>query len=526
MSRTLVIAALALFALFALAPLVAMLLRIGPADVRDLFEMRTLSLLGRTLFLGIAVASLAFAIGVPFGFLVARTDMPAARLLRPLGATPLLLPSLMVAMTWAVIVPGLRGAPATIAYLGLSTFPLISIFTSRAFERIDGRLEEAALTVGGLRAVLRMELPLVLPAALVGAAFAFAFAVNDFGVPDYVSSIGPKFNVYADEIKLNWDQFQRPGKAVASALPLIAVTLLALAPALVLRRRGALASLGSDFVSPAPLRLGPWRWPAFAFCLTVVAAGCFVPLGRLLWEAAAMPQHLAQGAGWGSALQQGAETVHSEFGVALELARSDLGNSLLFALTTAAICVPVGLVLGHGIERGPRRLGRTVELLAILPIAAPAILFGIGTVVLWNHDATAELYDSGWMAILLFVGRYLSFAILISAGAVAALGQEMEEAASLAGASPSRRLVSIVAPCLKGSLVASFVLVFVFAMRDLDAAILVPAANKTAMLRVFNGVHFGRDSYVASLCLLLVFAILLPGLLWSLFARRRLEVLP
>ena len=50
--------------------------------------------------------------------------------------------------------------------------------------------------------------------------------------------------------------------------------------------------------------------------------------------------------------------------------------------------------------------------------------------------------------------------------------------------------------------------------------------NKTAMLRVFNGVHFGRDSYVAALSLLVIFAIVLPGLLWSLFARKRLEILP
>ena len=51
------------------------------------------------------------------------------------------------------------------------------------------------------------------------------------------ASVGPKFNVYADEIKLNWDQVGRPGRAVATALPLVAVALAALLPALVLRRR-------------------------------------------------------------------------------------------------------------------------------------------------------------------------------------------------------------------------------------------------------------------------------------------------
>ena len=172
------------------------------------------------------------------------------------------------------------------------------------------------------------------------------------------------------------------------------------------------------------------------------------------------------------------------------------------------------------------RGGRVLELAALLPIAAPAILFGIGVVALWNHDLTAALYDSGWMAIFLYVGRYAAFAVLVSSGAVASLDPSLEESAALAGVPPHRRLTSIVAPCLRGSLVASFVLIFVFAMRDLDSAILVPAANKTAMLRIFNGVHFGRDSYVAALSLLVVFAILLPGAAWSFFARKRLEVLP
>ena len=164
--------------------------------------------------------------------------------------------------------------------------------------------------------------------------------------------------------------------------------------------------------------------------------------------------------------------------------------------------------------------------MTLLPIAAPAILFGIGFIALWNHDATAAFYDSGWLVVLLFVGRFAAFAVLVSSGAVASMDPALEESARLSGVSPARRLFSVVAPPLFATIAASFVLVFVFAMRDLDAAILVPAANKTAIMRVFNGVHFGRDAYVASLSRLLGFAILLPGALWSLFAKKRLEVLP
>jgi len=526
-SRRLVALALAAYAVLGLAPLVAMALRVEGADLLGVLDARTLSLLGRTLALGGVAAGIALAIGLPFGFLVARTDLPGAPLLRTLGVVPLLLPPLFLAMTWCVLLPDFRGAPAAMFVLGLSTFPLVAIFSARAFERIDARQEEAALVAGGLRGVLRADLPLVLPAACAGACLAFAFAINDFGVPDYVSSVGVKFNVYADEVLLNWKQVQQPGKPVATALPLIALTLGALLPALALRRRGAMATLAGGFRAPAPLRLGAARWPCFAFVLLAIVLGAGVPIARLLWEGGNLPRHVADpGLSAAGALAAGWGTLRESFGLALERARGDLRNSLLYSSVAAVCAVPLGLVLGHAVERARGAWGRVLELTALLPLAAPALLFSIGIIAVWNHDATAPFYDSGWLAPALLVGRFSVFAVLISAGAVASLDPALEEAGELAGAGPARRMRSIVAPALRGSLAGSAVLVFVLAMRDLDSAILVPAMNKTAIFRVFNGVHFGRDSYVAALALLLVFAVLLPGLLWTLLVKRRLEVLP
>ena len=94
------------------------------------------------------------------------------------------------------------------------------------------------------------------------------------------------------------------------------------------------------------------------------------------------------------------------------------------------------------------------------------------------------------------------------------------------GAGPVTRLLRVVAPPLGGALAGGAALVFVLSMRELDAAIFVPAANGTVMFRVYNAVHFGRDDFVAALALLVVFFVALPGLAWSLFGRGRMEVLP
>ena len=527
------IAALALYALAGLAPIVAMALRVEPTDLEALLEPRTLGLLGRTVLLGAGASGVAVLLGAPLGFLVARTDLPGASLWRPLALVPLILPPLFLAITWTAVLD-LRGAPAAIGVLGLHTFPLVTFFTATAFDRIDAPRQEAAQLAGGLPAVLRMELPLVLPAILSGACLAFLFAVNDFATPDYISSVGKKFNVYADEVFANYQLQESTGRAVASSLPLVALSLLMLVPALLLRRRGALATVGGSFRRPVPLRLGAWRWPALALVTLVVLLGSGLPIGRLLYEAGIPGRAAVQGPGdlamgmtspgqvpvgaWSGA------SLLAAFRTALERTREDLGNSLLYSSAAGLIAVPLALVLGHLCERA--RLGRALELLLALPMAVPAILFGIGNIAVWNHAWSADFFDSGALVIVLEVGRFLIFPLLLLTGAVAALSPRLEEAGRLAGVPPRVRLTRIVAPAVLPSMLAGWALVFVLAMRELDAAILVPAANHTIIFRTFNQIHFGRDDAVAALCLLVVFFLLLPGLLWSVFLRRRAEVMP
>ena len=519
MSRPLVALCLLAAGIAGLAPLAVMAARVSPADLATVLDARTLDLLGRTLALGAGAAVLAFAAGVPFGFLTARTNVPGAGLLRPLGVVPLLLPPLVLAMSWIVLVD-LRGAALAILILAAGTFPLVAVFTAAAWERIDARREEAALLVGGSWAAVRMGFPLVLPPALCGASLAFVFAINDFAVPDYVSSLGPKFNVYADEVFATWQIDHADGKAVATALPLVALTLAFLLPALALRRSGSLATVDGDFRRPAPLDLGRWRWPAAFACAALVTLAALVPVGRMLWEAGGGAQ------GWSVAGLRGA------FARAIELCGDNLAASLGYATSAATVAVPLAFVLGHALERARR--GRLFEWALVLPVAVPGILFGIGTIVLWNHPlwnapalrglGVASFYTGGGLVVLMWTGRFLAFPALVASGAVASFDRRLEEAAELAGAGPIRRLVAIVAPGLWPSLAGGWTLVFVLAMRELDAAILVPAANETVMIRLFNGVHFGRDDFVAALALLIVFVIVTPGLLWSLFARRRMQV--
>lgn len=614
-SRILSWPAAIVFAVVGLAPLVIMFFRLqeDPSAVAALGDDRTLGLLGRTTLLGLGSALVALTVGLPFGFLVARTDVTAARTFRTLGVVPILVPPIMLAMTWTMVLDA-RGPLMCALILGFATFPLVSLFTSRAAERVDARREEAARLVGGLPAVLAINLQLVLPAALGGALLSFIVAINDFALPDYVSAVGRKFNVYAGEVFSTWQVDGKEARAVATALPLIALTLLAIGPLLFLRRRDGLTTIDGSFEAPKPIRLGTWRWIATVFCALVVAVAALLPIGRLAYEAGGGPRvfsgvsirrvawlqggaaantptsaeakvtrdtatkaarettvEKAQNAALLSAgleprvqapvqaapsrmrnravdlaapevaaaiaAREGDDVsdaggglpvffanLRSAFSRAFELSRESLASSLLIAFLTASICLPLALVLGHAARRA--RGGALLQVASLLPLVVPATLFGIGTIVLWNRDFSARFYDGQGLVVLLFVGRFLGVAVLIVSGAIASYSPRLEESARLAGAGPVSRLFKIVAPGIWPTLVGTWIAIFALAVRELDAAVLVPAANDTAMFRVFNAVHFGRDDFVSALALLVIFTILLPGTLWALFAKARLRFLP
>ena len=614
-SRILSWPATLLFAVVGLAPLGIMFLRLQeePAAALALLDARTLGLLGRTTLLGLGSALVALLVGLPFGFLVARTDVPAAGVLRTLGVVPILVPPIMLAMTWTMVLDT-RGPLMCAMILGFATFPLVSLFTSRAAERVDARREEAARLVGGLPAVFALNLQLVLPAALGGALLSFIVAINDFALPDYVSAVGRKFNVYAGEVFSTWQVDGKEARAVATALPLIVLTLLAITPILLLRRRDQLTTIDGRFQGPARIRLGAWRWMATLFCTVVIAVAALLPIGRLAYEAGGGPRvfsgvsirrvaWLQGGAAANAPTSDAAEAskndttaaareatversqnaallsaglqprdkpparvaptsmrnravdlaapevaaaiaaregddvsdaggglptflanLRAAFGRAFELSRESLASSLLIAFLTASICLPLALILGHAARRS--RGGSLVQIGSLLPLVVPATLFGIGTIVLWNRGFSARFYDGQGLVVLLFVGRFLGIAVLIVSGAIASYSPALEESARLAGAGPISRLFRIVAPGIWPTLVGTWIAVFALSVRELDAAVLVPAANDTAMFRVFNAVHFGRDDFVSALALLVIFTILLPGTLWALFAKARLRFLP
>ena len=150
-----------------------------------------------SLLVATSVGCLSTLIAAPVAWIVARSDMPARRLIRALITASFVTPPFLGAIAWEVLAApnsGLINAwyralydlPPFVHFIDIYSieglifvdscyaFPFVFVLVANALDRIPADMEEAAAILGapGWRAVLTITLPLVLPAILAGMALA------------------------------------------------------------------------------------------------------------------------------------------------------------------------------------------------------------------------------------------------------------------------------------------------------------------------------------------------------------------
>ena len=164
------------------------------------------------LLLSLRVASWAVAVSLPLGiltaWLLARREFPGKFLVDGIVHLPLIVPPVVIGYLllvgfgrqgviggWLYEVLGIsvafswRGAAVA---AGVMAFPLMVRAIRLSMEAVDGRLEEAARTLGArpLSVFLTITLPLTVPGILTGAILAFARCLGEFGATiTFVSNI-------------------------------------------------------------------------------------------------------------------------------------------------------------------------------------------------------------------------------------------------------------------------------------------------------------------------------------------------
>ena len=487
-------------ALLALAPIAYLVIRAAGASDGTLdlvFRARTAEVVANTLLMALLVGGGAIAIGLPVGWLTARTDLPFRRAFAILTVVPLAVPSYVLA--FAVIgmfgpagtladllaplgverVPDLYGLPGAVFVLTLATYPYVALAVGAAARRLDPALLEAARTLGDdpRRAFRRVALPILLPAVTGGALLAVLYAISDFGS---VSLLG--FDSLSRAIYVQYRATFDRSLAAVLALLLAAIALgVAGLEARVRARRPPMVA--SARARPMPLiALGRWRWPAAAFCLAVVVLALVLPVGTLVaW--------LARGLAAGEPLRLLPDAV-----------MGTLGAGVAAALVALLLAAPVALL----VARWPGRATRVVEGATLTAYALPGIVVALAVVFLASN-AVPALYQTFALLVLAYAVRFLPQAVGPFRDGLGAISPSLEESARVLGRSAGSTFRSVTLPLLRPGLLAGAALVFLTTAKELPMTlILAPTGFRTLATQVWGAVGDGFYARAAPSALLLI----------------------
>jgi iron(III) transport system permease protein len=391
-------------------------------------------------------------------------------------------------------------------------YPYVYMTARAMFMTQPAHLLEAARTLGESRrgAFFRVALPLARPALAVGLSLALLETLNDIGASEFLG-----VNTLTVAVYTTW--ITRSDLAGAAQ---IACAMLFVVVALVwLERNGRQHQrFGSAQRMRAvqPRRLhGGAGWAATAVTALPVLIGFVAPALYLVWESA---KRLRQGGG----ISQGLV--------------ASLGNTLALAAGVTVMAVGAGLVVAWAARSqgaSPNR-ARWQARAATLGYAVPGTVLAIGllTPALAFDAALATLF--GWQGlplmsagIVLVVACAIRFLAMPVGGIEAGLARippAIEQASRLLGETTAGTLRRVHLPLLQPAIAAGALLVFVDAMKELPATLLLRPANfDTLATWLYAEAARGTYEEGAIAALAIVLAGLLPVVL---LARNQLGTTP
>ncbi|HVC39296.1 MAG TPA: iron ABC transporter permease [Candidatus Dormibacteraeota bacterium] len=464
-----------------------------------LFRRLTLNLLWNVVRLGVVVTALAAVIGTGAAWCVERSDLPGRRVLALLLILPLAIPDFVVAFGWVSVLPGVSGFGGAVLVMTAGLYPLVYLPVAASLRGADPSQEETARTLGlsSLGAFRRVTLRQARPTILAGCLLVSLALLAEYGAFEILG-----YQTFTTEIFTEFQVGFNAPAACALSLVVVLIGLLVLSGEGALRDRGRVARSGNRRgSSSARVRLGAWRWPALALLLAVIGVALGMPLGVITYW-------LLRGGG--STLPQGASVA------------SAAGITLLYSGAAAAVATVLAIPVALLAVRNPRPGIRLLERSTYIVQGLPGLVIALGLVFFALHYLPF-LYQTSGLLVAAYAILFFPLAYVAVRASVLHAPPALEEVGRSLGGSPLMVRWRVTLPLIAPGLAAAFCLVFLSAVTELTATlILVPTGVQTLATQFWA--YTGNVSYgaAAPYAAAMVVISIVPGLLLG----RRLDRRP
>lgn len=479
-------------------------------------------------------AALAMAIGVTLAVLVARTDMPFKRFARLTAILSFVSPPWLTAMAYVYVASPNAGIlnqmifavagfkPFDVQSMGgmifvtsLFLYSFVFVTVEAALASVDGSFEEAARVSGAkpFAVVRTVTLPLVAPALISAAAFSVIIAWGLFAVPA-ILGMPARIYVFATQLYLFLNAFP-PRLELAAAMGVVFVLTALLLGLLVWlagrwRRRHSFAVVAGKGAKAAAMPLGNWRPIATAFMLTVAAVAVVVPYLVVLW--------MSLNTRWfGDVGLSGLSIANFRYVIFEYFAFWRVtGNSLKIAAMEVAIVLILSTAVGYFVRR-TRLPGRAIlQGAAMYTVLVPSVAFL--TAVMWAWiGSPIGLYGGLLLIAMTQAARSMPIATRNIGDGYGQIDKSLEEAASICGAGRLRIAATVTLPLLRPVLLATFTLVFLSALRELNTPLFLGGGSTQTMtlsvliFQFWSETRMGEAAALTIVLLTLTLAVFIPG---------------
>ncbi|EMX8699540.1 iron ABC transporter permease [Klebsiella michiganensis] len=475
------------------------------------------TMLGGTLWVACGVALMSVVIGLPLGVLRGLFTIPLPRLWDLLFLIPFLTPPYIAALSWMLMLQShgylqqltgwdlndlLFSRIGIVLVMTLNIFPVVYFAVSRSLLASGQRLAIVARVHGASawRAFWHITLPMLSPALAAGMLLAFTLAIEEYGVPAALGArAGLVMLTVGIEKKLADWPVDLPGASLLSLL-LIAVALLAWWLQKRLTGDKEVTSVTGKPGENSGAELGWLTLPAVLVMagvggLAVVMPGASMVLTSLM-------STLSGGIHADNVTLRHFAALFAQQGDAL----SALATSLSLALASAGVVGLVGLLAAWLVVVQKIKGSAFVDALSLLPAALPGVVVGVGLILLWNQPFwPVSPYNTWFMLLLSYCCLLLPWPVRYVSSALRQLGNNLEPAARVHGATALQALRLIVLPLVFPALLAAMLMVFAVASRELVTSLLLaPAGTQTVSVfiwRQFEQGSAGEGMAMASLTL-------------------------
>jgi iron(III) transport system permease protein len=454
-------------------------------------SLETARLFVNSVVFAAGTAAFSLIVGTALAWMNERTNTPFKRLFFSLALVPLIIPGILFTISWIMLASPKIGIfnlllqswfqTDTVFFNvytllgmiwvdGLHYSPMAFLLMTAAFRSMDPALEESASMSGAnlWQVVRRVTLALSWPAIFATLLILFVRAIESFEVPALLGMPGGVF-VFTSAIFEAIHRYpSQVGLAAAYGVTLLAITSIGIYFQSRLSASGHRYSTvtGKGF-RPRRIDLGRWRYLTAAIFIVYFLLIVASPLLVLLWSSVQKYYSVPSMA----ALQN----------LTLDPYRFILGhptfaraiwNSLLLCLGSATIIMLVTSVICWMVVKTKIPGRWLLDNLASLPIVFPGLVLGLSIMVFYLNF-NIGIYGTIWILLLAYVTRFMPYGIRYNTASMVQIHKELEESASMSGASWGSMFLRVVLPLLKPGLVAGWIYIAIVSLRELSSSILL-----------------------------------------------------